>query len=226
MVVIGQGYGSRGSAVRAPRPTLGGMDAVGRLHSSAVFGRRIRRLAERVAPLLPESARVLDVGCGDGSLAARVMELRPGVEVSGIDVLVRPRTRVPVEHFDGAVIPKADDSFDAVMMVDVLHHTRDPVPLLREAARVAPGAVVLKDHLADGVLARPTLRLMDWVGNAHHGVALEYNYLTTAQWQTALDAAGLDASVWRTDLDLYPAPASWVFDRGLHVLCCLSRTGA
>jgi hypothetical protein len=30
--------------------------------------------------------------------------------------------------------------------------------------------------------------------------------------------------VWETTLGLYPAPASWVFDRGLHVLCRLSAS--
>jgi hypothetical protein len=103
-------------------------------------------------------------------------------------------------------------------MVDVLHHTADPTVLLREAGRVAGTAVVVKDHLAEGLLARPTLRVMDWVGNAHHGVVLEYNYWTSDQWHQAFRTAGLEADVWRTDLRLYPPPASWAFDRGLHVV--------
>jgi SAM-dependent methyltransferase len=202
------------------------MSLVGRLHGAAVFGRRVRVLADGVAGLLPAAARVLDVGCGDGAIAAAVMERRPDVTVTGIDVLVRDRTHVPVSPFDGRSIPFDDGSFDAAMFVDVLHHTDDPRVLLAEAARVAPGAIVVKDHLADGALARPTLRAMDWAGNAHFSVALPYNYWEEREWRAAFDALGLHAEVWVTDLPLYPPPLSWVFGRRLHVLCRLARAGA
>jgi SAM-dependent methyltransferase len=196
---------------------------VGRLHGAAVFGRRVRVLAEQVAALLPPAARVLDVGCGDGAISAAVMEHRPDVTVTGIDVLVRGSTHVPVSPFDGTTIPFDDGAFDAAMFVDVLHHTDDPRVLLAEAARVAPGAIVVKDHLADPLLARPTLRAMDWVGNAHFSVALPYNYWEERQWRAAFDELGLGVDAWITDLPLYPPPLSWVFGRRLHVLCRLAR---
>ena len=107
--------------------------------------------------------------------------------ITGIDVLVRPETNIEVTEFDGRTIPFGDDAFDAVTFVDVLHHTDDATALLREAARVASTAVVIKDHLAEGFLAKPTLRAMDWVGNASFGVALPYNYWTTAEWHRAFD---------------------------------------
>jgi SAM-dependent methyltransferase len=151
------------------------------------------------------------------------MQLRSDLEITGIDVFVRPTTHIPVLPFDGHRIPFDDAEFDVVVFVDVLHHTEDPTELLGEAARVAPGAIVVKDHTADGMLARPTLRFMDWVGNAHHGVALPYNYWPTPRWQQAIADLGLEVEVWETRLGLYPAPASWVCDRRLHVLCRLSR---
>ena len=69
-----------------------------------------------------------------------------------------------------------DASFDVVMFVDVLHHTDDPLLLLQEAQRVGK-IILVKDHFRKGFLAGPTLRFMDWVGNAHHGVVLPYNDL-------------------------------------------------
>jgi SAM-dependent methyltransferase len=121
-----------------------------------------------------------------------------------------------VAQFDGQVIPYDDDNFDAVMFVDVLHHTEDPTVLLREAARVARRAIVIKDHTRNGLLADSTLRLMDYVGNARHGVVLPYNYWSQQQWLEALKKLGLTVGAWKKDLRLYARPASWIFDRSLH----------
>jgi hypothetical protein len=82
-------------------------------------------------------------------------------------------------------LPFHSKSWDTVMFCDVLHHADDAIGMLREAARVARHSVIIKDHLAEGVLARPVLRLMDFVGNAPHGVTLPYNYFERAQWASA-----------------------------------------
>lgn len=192
------------------------------LHEKLVFDRRIRRLADAIAERLPLGARVLDVGCGSGDLAALILARRDDVSIEGIDVLVRPQTAIPVHAYDGASIPFPDDHFDAAIVVDVLHHTDDPEAVLTEIMRVAP-LVVVKDHLRDGVLAGATLRVMDWVGNAAHGVRLPYNYLSSRQWRAIWQRLGLSVDILVTDLSLYPRPASWVFDRRLHFVTNLSR---
>ena len=67
------------------------------------------------------------------------------------------------------------------MFCDVLHHAEEPVEIIREAVRVARHCVVIKDHLVQGLFARRTLRLMDFVGNAPHGIVLPYNYLDSCR---------------------------------------------
>jgi SAM-dependent methyltransferase len=132
------------------------------------------------------------------------MQHRPDVRIEGIDVLIRPATHIQVTQFDGSTIPFPDRAFDVVMFVDVLHHTNDPVALLREATREA-ARVVLKDHTKDGVLSNTTLRLMDWVGNAHNGVVLPYNYWPEMRWRAAFDQIGLRIGQWQSRLAIYMA---------------------
>jgi len=105
--------------------------------------------------------------------------------------------------------------------VDVLHHTKDPMILLREAARVARKTVVIKDHILDGFFAGPTLRVMDRVGNARYGVSLPYNYWSKPKWLQAFDALRMEVGSWTTQLKLYPWPASWLLDRSLHFVARL-----
>lgn len=199
------------------------MSLLDQIHGAYVYNRRVRVLSEQFAPLLPPNSRVLDVGCGDGLISRLIMDQRPDVEIRGIDVLIRPQTHIPIEPFNGEAIPQGDASFDAVLFVDVLHHTRDPKVLLSEAARVARQCVLIKDHNLDGFLAGPTLRFMDWVGNARHGVILPYNFWPARRWTETFASLGLVPVSIKTRIGLYPWPAAWVFGRKLHFLAKLEK---
>jgi SAM-dependent methyltransferase len=195
-----------------------------RIHSSYVYPRRVRVLSEHLAELLPPGARVLDVGTGDGLVAASVLELRPDLSLEGIDVLVRPRLHIEVRPFDGMTIPHDDASFDAVMLVDVVHHAELPLELLTEATRVASRCLVVKDLTLEGLFAERTLQFMDDVGNARHGVALPHAYWSKERWLEAVELLGLRITAWRAALGLYPFPASLVFDRSLQFVARLERS--
>jgi SAM-dependent methyltransferase len=188
------------------------------LHARRVYGRRVSVLSEHLAGLLPKDARVLDVGTGDGYLASRIAASRPDVRIVGVDVLARPKSWIPVTPFDGRRLPFADGSFDAVMFVDVLHHADDPQSLLFEAARVAAGNIVIKDHTLRGLFAGVTLRFMDRVGNARHGVSLPYNYWRYDQWLEAIARIDGTIEVWRDRLGIYWGPLGLLFDRSLHFI--------
>lgn len=207
-----------------PSSITADLSVIDTVHDRYVHSRRVNVLRQHLANLLPQNARVLDVGCGDGLLSRLIMETRPDLQIEGIDVLVREDTHISVQPFDGTSIPYAEEAYDVVMFVDVLHHTLDPTTLLREAVRVARQSIVLKDHNLKGIFAGPTLRFMDYVGNAHHGVVLPYNYWPESKWKSAFEQLGLKIDVWKADLHLYPAPADWLFGRSLHFVARLATT--
>ena len=182
----------------------------------------MRVLREHVLRVLPPCDSLLDVGCGDGRLARAVLESRAGLQVQGIDVHLRPDAEIPVTSFDGVRIPFPANSFDAVMFIDVLHHTTDPMSLLLEAKRVAKRCVIIKDHLCESRLDFNILRFMDWTGNARHGVALPNNYLSRRQWLNTFSSLDMRIDSWDTALGLYPWPASAIFGRQLHLVVRLS----
>ncbi|MEJ2746156.1 MAG: class I SAM-dependent methyltransferase, partial [bacterium] len=121
------------------------------LHASLVLDRHLRVLSEHMCRLLPPDGCTngLDVGCGSGRLARRMMELLPGVEITGTDVVVRRDAVIPVIPYDGRRLPCADQSFDFTMIVDVLHHTDNPLEVLRECRRVSRHFVLVKDHICE-----------------------------------------------------------------------------
>ena len=195
------------------------------LHERVALGRRARVLAAHASRLIEGPGTVLDVGSGDGAIAALLQRSRPDLTVSGVDTLVRPGSAIPVTRFDGGALPFADRSFRMVMLFDVLHHAEDAERLLAECARVSGQAIVLKDHLADGWGSAALLRYMDRVGNERHGVASPGNYLTRAEWTGAFARAGVVPVQWTGRVGLYPWPATLVFDRTLQFICRLEPLG-
>lgn len=190
------------------------------LHRRWVHARRVRVLSTHFAPLLARGGRVLDVGAGDGRLAAHLAHARPDLELRCVDVQVRPTSAFHVERYDGVRLPFEDGAFDAVLLVDVLHHASDPLALLAEARRVGT-SVLIKDHALEGWLADATLRFMDWIGNARHGIPLPFRYWTRDAWIATFERMDLGVRTWQTALGMYPWPATLLFDRGLHFVASL-----
>jgi len=197
---------------------------IGRWHHAFVFERRTRVLAELLAAQIPQRSSVLDIGCGDGAIGGLISEVRPDISIQGVEFQVRPGCKIPCQAFDGEKLPFADASFDVCLFVDVLHHTKNPAILLREAVRVSGSLVLIKDHLDENFVNHFILRFMDWIGNRPHGVALTYNYQSREQWKEHFSKCGLTQASWTTHVPLYPAPFSLLFGRGLHFVSLLRKT--
>lgn len=200
-----------------------GIRLLGQAHARVVHGRRVEVLAEKLAAMLSPGTQLLDIGCGDGKLAALLGRFVPGIEIEGVDVRPRGRCSISCRAFDGSNLPFPDDFFDCCLLVDVVHHIKDPLPLLRDVCRVSRKFLLVKDHIAESVLDHWTLRLMDWVGNRPHGVALPYAYLSDSQWRSLYSELRLTVERTTSDLALYPAGFSAVFDRNLHFISLLRK---
>jgi SAM-dependent methyltransferase len=202
---------------------------LGRVHQRAVFNRRVRVLAELLAARIPARASVLDIGCGDGTIAKLIANHNPSATMQGIEFAPRENCGIKCKAFDGSTIPYPTASFDVCMFVDVLHHVKDSrgiERLLSEACRVSRRFVLIKDHLCENFLDFKTLQFMDWVGNRPHGVILPYNYQSRVQWDKHFLATGLKVKEWRTRIPLYPFPFGALFGHQLHYIGLLEKAGS
>jgi SAM-dependent methyltransferase len=196
---------------------------VGKVHGKFVYGRRKAVLVQQLSVMLPAAATLLDVGCGDGTIGKLVGQSAPGMTVEGAEFIPRADCAIPCLGFDGEHLPFADESFDGCMFVDVLHHSRNALAILRDASRVSRKFILIKDHLAESSFDHATLRFMDWVGNRPHGVELPYNYFSNEQWQELFHGAGLREVRVERRIPLYPFPFSAVFGRSLHFIALLEK---
>jgi SAM-dependent methyltransferase len=193
------------------------------LHNKLVFSRRAVKLSQALDSLLPASATILDVGCGNGAISWKLRQLSPGRDFTGIDVVERETCMIPSRMYDGKTIPFGPGSFDYVTFVDVLHHTTEAEDLLRQAKLIARHGIVIKDHYCESRLDYYTLAFMDWVGNAQYGIALPHRYRADSEWRATFDRAGLRQVRTLVDIGLYPGPFNAVFGRRLHFVTLLDK---
>ena len=128
-------------------------------HDPTAYERIMGRWSRRLAPLLIEFGgvadgdRVLDVGCGTGSLSHALPEAANVAAVTGIDQaevsldFARVRTgdpRFSFRHADARALPFADASFDRAFSMLVLQFIPDVERAVTEMRRVVrPGGTVV-----------------------------------------------------------------------------------
>jgi methionine biosynthesis protein MetW len=101
-------------------------------------------IADWVAP----GSRVLDLGCGDGTLLAHLRDAKGcrgyGVELNDEHVAhcVRARINVVQQNLDAGLRMFDDDMFDTVVLSQTLQAMHNAEGLLREMARVGRQGVV------------------------------------------------------------------------------------
>jgi SAM-dependent methyltransferase len=130
-------------------------------HHESVLRSHAWRTAENSAayllPRLKPHMRILDVGCGPGTITAGLAGYVPDGHVTGIDTVpgvldqareAVPLEMVPLENVDFALgdvyaLDYPDDTFCVTHAHQVLQHLKDPVKALQEMRRVTrPGGIV------------------------------------------------------------------------------------
>ena len=192
------------------------------IYESYVQMQRVNVVGRLLAEQIPQDSFVLDIGCGDGTLASSITAMRKDLRIEGVDVMVRPSVKINVREFDGLRLPFPDGFVDVAMFVDVLHHAEQPTEILRDAARVARGKIIIKDHLRQGFMAQTRLKMMDWMGNARYGVSLPYRYWNRSEWREAFAQCGLIEETFVSGLHLYRYPLQWFFGGTLHFITVLA----
>ena len=176
------------------------------------LGRRAKLIYDQVQPYV-DGNTVLDLGCGDGLVAARLAE--GGRDVRMVDIMDyrSEASRLPFLLWKDERLPFESGSQDTVLLLTVLHHAHDPIALLRECVRVCRGRIILIESVVGvsasdaeglgpeasafaslGAWQRDYATFIDWFYNRvlHDDVPVPYNFRSPADWQAIFDAAGLE----------------------------------
>jgi ubiquinone/menaquinone biosynthesis C-methylase UbiE len=147
--------------------------------SQAVFTRRTGKVGTFLTPHLRAGMRLIDCGCGPGSITVDLAGIVAPGEVIGVDrredaltharMLARERgiANVAFEAANIYQLPYADGSFDAAFTCAVLQHLAAPLAALKEIRRVLKpdGVIGIVDGSSTITFRYPTNPLLEtWDG--------------------------------------------------------------
>lgn len=186
-----------------------------KFHKQTSHVHRINVLSKEIAGIIdglfPEKTKIkcMDIGCGDMEIAEAIGRLSTRTEWMCLDIYELPEQLASEPRwgkymkFDGTHIPCPDNSWDVVLLCDVLHHARkDIFILLKESARVG-AVVIVKDHFEYSLYSRFMLRMLDFLGNWGYGVSLPTSYFTKDSFKSLCEQAGVSIEHMKIGIDLY-----------------------
>lgn len=180
------------------------------------FVYRVRRALEGRRALqwcrgLPEDARILDVGCGDGFHLRLLRDFgRPGWVIEGVDASVRAvdaarHANLVVHHGTVEQLDLPPASYDLVLLIATIEHVDDPLGVLRAVRRLLrPGGrvVIVTDNTATLDFAM--------FGGRHWGgyhFPRHFNLFNRATLQQLGEMADLEVDSVQTVV----SPVNWVY---------------
>ncbi len=160
------------------------------------------RVVDAALMLLPEKARIVDVGCGTGQFAAMTQGLRPAWRVLGVDIAAgmckAAASRCAPIQADAAALPLADDSCEGVVSSLCLQWVEDLDAALREIHRVLrPGGRAIIASLAAGTLEE--LRAATTHAELNLGLL---TMRADEEYRASIDHAGLAVTLFKCEADV------------------------
>lgn len=184
-------------------------DLIGKFYASNWGAKWIQNKLKTVIPHLKQAEKNIDIGCGNGMITHTLRE--QGFHCTPMDVAdlsIIPTIEVVV--YDGLSMPFKDKEFDSALLLTVLHHTPDPIAILKETARIAKKIIIIEDIYCNKIQQYMTYS-MDTLVNLGHS-SMTYQNKSNKEWKAAFESMGLEL------VEEYSKPVLFFFRQATYVL--------
>jgi len=155
----------------------------------------------RLNNVFSKGEKVVDLGCGNGALALMMNE--SGIKVTPVDVQNKSLYQeiTPIIYEGEDLRPVLKSKVDAIQMITMLHHVKDPEQLVKNASEFTDKLVVMEDvysnpwqelitHITDSIVN------LEFVGHPHTNK-------TDQGWRSLFEKYGFELKTFQSEQFLF-----------------------
>lgn len=152
--------------------------------------RRAKNFSKFCKNIIEKNKKILDIGIGNGTIAKQIQKDH-NAKIKGIDVIDYNTTDIPLIIYNGKKINFRDDSFDIVLIIEVLHHCDDMLSVLKEAKRVTKNKIIILEDIYTSKIHKIIMHLYDFIMNIRHPVNTPFNFKNQREWMNIFNKLNL-----------------------------------
>lgn len=153
-----------------------------------IIKKRTKWIVNSFDEFVEKGKKVLDVGAGGGWISKEIQK-RKNTDIALLDVTDFNQTDLKLTLYDGKKMPFSDNSFDVVLLNFVLHHSKNPLEILKEAKRVSRDKIVIFEDTYNSFFEKIILYFWDIISNLHSFLIkpfkekMSFNFKKISQWK-------------------------------------------
>lgn len=141
---------------------------------------------------IKKGGEILDIG-GGGGWIGREIRKRKTANVTLLDVIDWNQTDLKLVLYDGKKMPFSDNSFDAALLIFVLHHSENPLEVLKEAKRISKDKVIIIEDTYTSFFNKILLCIWDVISNLPvffikpFAEKMPFNFKRISKWEEVFE---------------------------------------
>lgn len=157
----------------------------------SVYKKEAERMCQECEPFIKKGAKILDLGCGRG-ITTETFKNFFQAKIYGADIQDQRIVNFPFKIINGKKLPFPDNSFDVVLINYVLHHTKNPLEIIKEAKRVSKNEIIVHEDLEEEGLSR----IVCWFHKVTYKISASFQknpikFHNEANWEELFNRVGL-----------------------------------
>tara|TARA_B100001175_G_scaffold314885_1_gene325194 strand:- start:778 stop:1440 length:663 start_codon:yes stop_codon:yes gene_type:complete len=195
-------------------------------------GDRLKRLSIGVSDFLEtiylnkkKKLSILDYGCGSMDLSKKIQNKKFISKITAVDIYKARYKNKKIKYLnDKFFFKKNTKKFDAIVIVDVLHHMGidDAHKILKKLSKYSK-FIIVKDHYEHGFLSRHLLRFVDFYANYAYGVKIPKKYFDKYTWKSALKKANLEQIKHHSNFQQHDGLYNFILNKKHHFISLLKK---
>jgi hypothetical protein len=197
---------------------------VGARPKEAAAIERAKIVHQEIAPFLFGDS-LLDIGCGNGLISSLTTNRFAHIKLIDVVQYLSPALDLPFALYSEGLPLPIDQPFDTVLVLNVLHHSINPLELLKLAWGATRRKLIIIESVVGVNKEKPGAKyellrspiehqiayaaFVDWFYNRvlHDDIPVPYNFATPAQWESVFvqEEMPLEQTIYLgQDLDIAP----------------------